>query len=128
MISLLSLGKAELGASLDTLLPDTPDHCDDLLDIFFYNVDPMMRVVHKPTTTRKFHSLIREHAPLAFAIFYAAIHALPAAAVEERYGERKEVLLQRYEQGVEISLARDNYLTTSSLEVLVSISIRELLS
>jgi len=80
-----------------------------------------MRVVHKPTMMRKFSSLIREHSPLAFAIFYASIHALPSASVEERYGEKKDTLLERYEKGVEISLARENYLTTSSLEVLVSI-------
>jgi hypothetical protein len=114
------LGKAKVGVSLESLLPDAPEHYDDLLDIYFYNVDPMIRVVHKPTLARKFHSLVRECAPIAFAVFYAAIHSLPATAVEERFGERKDDLLQRYEQGVEISLARDNFLTTSSLEVLVS--------
>jgi hypothetical protein len=118
LISLLALGKAKVGLGLETLLPDSPEHIDDLLDIYFYNVDPMIRVVHKPTLLRKFHLLVRECAPIAFAVFYAAIHSLPPTAVEERFGDRKEDLLQRYEQGVEISLARDNFLTTSSLEVL----------
>jgi hypothetical protein len=36
----------------------------------------------------------------------------------EKFGETKEDLLARYELGVEISLARENYLTTPSLEVL----------
>lgn len=55
---------------------------------------------------------------MSFAIFYAAVNALPATAVENKFGEKKEDLLTRFELGLEIGLARENYLTTSSLEVL----------
>ncbi|KAF2205158.1 hypothetical protein GQ43DRAFT_59111 [Delitschia confertaspora ATCC 74209] len=118
LISLLALGQAQAGVTLEALLPRKPEHCDALLDIYFYNFDPMMKVVHKPTVYRKFRSFIREGVPIAFAIFYAATYSLPPKEVEEKFGERKEDLLQRYEQGVEISLARERFLTTSSLEVL----------
>jgi hypothetical protein len=37
--------------------------------------------------------------------------------VQSRFGESKEDLLDRFQLGVEISLARENYLTTSSLEI-----------
>jgi hypothetical protein len=116
LVALLSLGRAKLGITLQQLLPQTDEHRDALLDLFFSNVDPMTRIVHKPTLFRKFPTLMRETQPIAFAVFYSAINSLPTQTVEERFGESKDDLLARFELGVEISLARENYLTTSSLE------------
>ncbi|ORY00294.1 fungal-specific transcription factor domain-domain-containing protein [Clohesyomyces aquaticus] len=118
LVSLLSLGRAPIGLTLQSLLPKTQEHQDALLELFFTNVDPMIRIVHKPTLRRKFPTYIRDTSSIAFAVFYGTINALSPSDVEERFGETKDVLLRRYEQGVEISLARENYLTTSSLEVL----------
>ncbi|KAF2181621.1 hypothetical protein K469DRAFT_588693 [Zopfia rhizophila CBS 207.26] len=118
LISLLSLGRARIGITLKSLLPHTQEHCDTLLELFFCNVDPMIRVVHKPTLIRKFPIHIRETNPIAFAVFYSAINALPPSAVEVKFGEKKDCLLERFEQGIGVSLARENYLTTSSTEVL----------
>jgi hypothetical protein len=37
--------------------------------------------------------------------------------VQGKFGESKEALLDKLQLGVEISLARENYLTSSSLEI-----------
>ncbi|KAF2263940.1 hypothetical protein CC78DRAFT_603201 [Lojkania enalia] len=117
LVHLLSLGRAKIGLTLQQLLPHSREMQDALLDIFFSNVDLMVRVTHKPTLLRKFPVLVHETQPLAFAIFYSAINSLPPQTVEEKFGESKDELLARFELGVEISLARENYLTTSSLEI-----------
>ncbi|CAO2649345.1 Nn.00g067300.m01.CDS01 [Neocucurbitaria sp. VM-36] len=117
LVDLLSLGRAGAGSNLEQLLPSTQEHRDTLLDVYFANVDPMVRITHKPTVLRKFPSYNREAHPMAFAIFFSAINSLPPKVVQNKFGESKENLLERFQLGVEISLARENYLTTSSLEI-----------
>ncbi|KAL6706734.1 hypothetical protein ACN47E_005276 [Coniothyrium glycines] len=117
LVDLLSLGRAGAGLSLDKLLPDSQEQRDTLLDVYFANVDPMIRITHRPTVIRKFASYNHEAHPIAFAIYFSAINSLPPMVVENRFGHSKESLLDRFQLGVEISLARENYLTTSSLEV-----------
>lgn len=78
----------------------------------------MIRVIHKPTLIRKFSYFVRDNHPIAWGVFYSAVNSLPPAVCEKQFGENKEDLLTRFELGVEISLARENYLTTSSIEVL----------
>lgn len=111
------MGRAGAGSSLEKLLPHSQEHRDTLLDVFFANVDPMVRITHRPSVIRKFPSYNHEAHPIAFAIYFSAINSLPPKVVETRFGESKEILLERFQLGVEISLARENYLTTSSLEV-----------
>jgi hypothetical protein len=77
----------------------------------------MIRIIHRPTLIRKFPYYVSETHPLAWAVFFSAINSRPPAVVEEKFGDNKEELLARYELGLEISLAREQYLTTSSLEV-----------
>lgn len=78
----------------------------------------MVRITHTPTLLRKLPHLIHDTRPIVFAIYYSAINSLPPSICLETFGESKDDLLAQYELGVEISLARENYLTTSSLEVL----------
>ncbi|KAF3053359.1 hypothetical protein E8E11_011608 [Didymella keratinophila] len=113
LVDLLSLGRAGAGSNLDQLLPDSQDQRDTLLDIYFANVDPMVRITHKPTVMRRYPIYMRETHPLAFAICFSAINSLPPNVVQSRFGDTKEELLDRFQLGVEISLARENYLTTS---------------
>ncbi|KAH7122520.1 fungal-specific transcription factor domain-containing protein [Dendryphion nanum] len=118
LVHLLSLGRAKIGSTLQAFLPQSQEHQDALLEIYFLNVDPMVRITHKPTLLRRFSLYIEETHPIPFAVFYAAVNSLPPHICEEKFGESKDELLGRFELGVEISLARENYLTTSSLEVL----------
>lgn len=117
LVDLLSLGRAGMGSSLEQLLPHNLDFRDTLLDVYFANVDPMVRITHKSTVMRKFASYNRETHPIAFAIYFSAINSLPPKVVQGKFHETKEALLDRFQLGVEISLARENYLTSSSLEI-----------
>ncbi|KAF2273782.1 uncharacterized protein EI97DRAFT_444596 [Westerdykella ornata] len=118
LVHLLSLGRSKVGVDLQQLLPQAQHHRDELLQIYFANVDPITRITHTPSLVRRFPLYVQETRPIAFAIFFSAVNSLPPAVCEEKFSESKEDLLTRYELGIEISLARENYLTTSSLEVL----------
>ncbi|KAI8940977.1 hypothetical protein NX059_002227 [Plenodomus lindquistii] len=117
LVDLLSLGRARSQSSLEQLLPSSQEQRDTLLDIYFANVDPMVRITHKPTVVRKFSYYNQEAHPISFAIYFSAINSLPPKIVQNKFGESKENLLNRFQLGVEITLARENYLTTSSLEI-----------
>lgn len=117
LIHFLSLGRAKIGVTLESLLPESQEHRDALLEVYFSHVDPMVRITHKPTLLRKLPFYCKETQPLAFAVFYSAINSLPPTVVENKFGQSKDDLLARFELGVEIGLARENYLTTSSLEI-----------
>lgn len=117
LVDLLSLGRAHSQSSLEQLLPNSQEDRDTLLDVYWTNVEPLLRIMHKPTIVRKFSYYNCEAHPISFAIYFAAINSLSSNVVLEKFGESKETLLDRYQLGVEITLARENYLTTSSLEI-----------
>ncbi|KAI8408151.1 hypothetical protein FOFC_11085 [Fusarium oxysporum] len=135
-----------LGPSTDDLriwAPTSADTCLILLDTFYSHVDPMTRIVHKPTLKRRLiqyidytygvkasssddgeflaaHSGEDIHAfePLALAVFYSAINSLSAEDVLLQFPVEKEALLSQFQHGVQIGLGRENLLTTPSIEVL----------
>lgn len=117
LVDLLSLGRAGIGSNLEQLLPNNQSLRDTLLDVYFANVDPMVRITHKSTVVRKFALYNQETHPITFAIYFSAINSLPPKVVHSKFGDTKEALLDRFQLGVEISLARENYLTSSSLEI-----------
>jgi hypothetical protein len=117
LIHFLSLGRSKISVSLGQLLPDSQKHQDALLEVYFANVDPMVRVTHRPTLVRKMPNYASEVHPMAFAVFYSAVNSLPATVVQNRFGEVKEDFLARLELGIEVGLARGNYLTTQSMEI-----------
>jgi hypothetical protein len=117
LVDLLSLGRAGIGSNLEQLLPNSQQLRDTLLDVYFANVDPMVRITHKATVTGKFASYNHETHSISFAIYFSAINSLPPNVVKSKFNESKESLLNRFQLGVEISLARENYLTSSSLEI-----------
>jgi hypothetical protein len=117
LVDLLSLGRAGMGSNLEQLLPSSKETRDTLLDVYFANVDPMVGITHKSTVLRRFATYNRETHPLAFAIYFSAVNSLPPKVIQGKFHESKELLLDRFQLGIEISLARENYLTTSSLEI-----------
>lgn len=114
----MGLGRSKIGVSLRRLLPDTQESSEALLEIFFSNVDPVMRVTHGPTLRKKLSTYYHDRHPLAFAIYFSAINSLPPAVVESRFGESKRDLIAKYVMGLEVGLSRANYLTSPSLEIL----------
>ncbi|KAM5373979.1 hypothetical protein ACJA88_008141 [Fusarium oxysporum] len=134
------------GPSTDDLriwAPTSADTCLILLDTFYAHVDPMTRIVHNPTLKRRLiqyidytygvnasssddgeflaaHSGedIHTFEPLALAVFYSVINSLSAEDVLLQFSVEKEALLSQFQHGVQISLGRENFLTTPSIEVL----------
>jgi len=99
----------------------------------------MCRIIHRQTLLRRFTQYLRNlypaaadnpgrsevnpsslnsFEPLAFAIFYSAINSMGPEGVLARYGKEKKYYMEMYKLGVELSLERENFLSTSSLEVL----------
>ncbi|KAF5988763.1 C6 transcription factor [Fusarium coicis] len=129
---------------LRTWAPPSADTCLTLLDTFYLNVDPMTRIVHKPTLKRRLIQYIdytygmnasssdREEClaahsgeedihpfePLALAVFYSAINSLSAGDVLLQFSVEKETLLSQFQHGLQVGLGRENFLTTPSIEVL----------
>ncbi|KAL5394175.1 hypothetical protein PMIN06_005167 [Paraphaeosphaeria minitans] len=118
LIHAIGLGRAKVGVSLETLMPESQEQRDALLDTYFSNVDPVIRITHRPSLINKAPSYAQNVHPLVFAIFYSAINSLPPALVESRFGESREELMAKFELGIEIGLSRGNYLTSPSLELL----------
>lgn len=118
LVHLLSLSRARVGVSLQELLPQSQSQLDAFLELYFVNVDPVLKITHQPSLLRKFSRHVQDAHPIAFAVFYSVVYSLSPSACVENFGEQKEDLLARYELGIEISLARENYLTTTSLEIL----------
>lgn len=116
--SLFPIGRNNSDMNVKSFLPESNEQADALLEIFLSNVDPMTRIIHKPTLIRRFDNHVREANPLAFAIFYSAINSMSSSTVIGKFNAKKESLLEQFQQGLEMSLARDHFLTTSSLEVL----------
>ncbi|KAF5583206.1 C6 transcription factor [Fusarium pseudoanthophilum] len=128
---------------LRTWAPPSSDICLILLDKFYSNVDPMTRIVHKPTLKRRVVQYIdytygmnassseneeclaarssediHPFEPLALAVFYSAINSLSAEDVLLQFSIEKETLLSQFQHGVQVGLGRENFLTTPSIEVL----------
>lgn len=104
----------------------------------------MIRLVHKPPLTRRFtqyvnqtyglpaqetttegdqttsvsYSIMHRFEPLAFAIFFAAVNSLTQNSVFERFASEKDTLLTQFQTAIKLGLGRENFLTTSSIEVL----------
>ncbi|KAK2616886.1 nrps5 single domain, non-ribosomal peptide synthase-like protein [Conoideocrella luteorostrata] len=129
--------------SLGTWAPRSVEDCFALLEIFHSNVDPMTRIVHKPSLRRRFNQYARHtydaevqspqddetgapihipaihtFEPMALAIFYSAINSLSAESVVTQFAAQKEALLAQFQKGVELGLGREDFLTTPSIEVL----------
>ncbi|KAH7313439.1 fungal-specific transcription factor domain-containing protein [Stachybotrys elegans] len=102
-----------------------PAHVPFLWSAFQRNVDPLVKILHIPST----ESIIRDAtaAPeslppateaLVFAIYYSAIISLEADEVMESMAMSRDDLLVQLRFASEQSLAKANYLNTSDLTVI----------
>ncbi|OQD66887.1 hypothetical protein PENPOL_c004G05978 [Penicillium polonicum] len=133
-------------ASGDTFWPDTREDCYLLLNVFLTNFDPIHRIVHRPSLTRRFDAFVRANyhldnhpppvttgssssmisqpkntvsfEPLAMSIFYAAVNSMKDTDVSTMFGTDKSYLLNRYRTGTEVHLKRHKFMTSRIFEVL----------
>lgn len=109
-----------------------PERIKKLREVYFRNVDPLLKVLHRPTVEREFDLFIvnpednppdKQTEALFFAIYFAAVTSLGPERCVEVLGEERAPLSARYRQGVEFALARADYLNSTSLETLQALTI-----
>lgn len=126
-------------SDLSQFLPDSLEQCYGLLECFIANVEPMAKLIHRPTFIRRLQQYLHKRMagrgeaarlttmddktlkpfePLVFVMFYAAVNSMKPSETLEKFHTERDVLLRRFREGLEISLEREGFLTTSSIEVL----------
>ncbi|KAJ5202342.1 hypothetical protein N7449_004421 [Penicillium cf. viridicatum] len=129
-----------------TFWPDTREDYYLLLNVSLANVDPIHRIVHRPSLGRRFDKFVRTHyllendhtpivtgtssnmifhptnmdpfEPLAMSIFYAAVNSMKDTDMVTAFGTNRSHLLNRYRTGTEVHLKRQKFMTSRSFEVL----------
>lgn len=94
-----------------------------LYDTYVQAVDPLVRVIHKPTCALQlatFHALgcgsaSKDFEALLFAIYFAAITSMLPVRVVELFGCDKKAMLARYHVAVEQALSNARFLQSEEL-------------
>lgn len=98
-----------------------------LHDYYFSNVDPMFKVLHRPSVSEFMlyekpylgHGLDNSAVDaLCFAVYYAAINTQDELSCKTNFGDTKINLLNRYRFGFEVHLARADFLNSMEIEVI----------
>ncbi|KND90938.1 putative transcriptional regulatory protein [Tolypocladium ophioglossoides CBS 100239] len=107
-----------------------PSHVTFLWSVYQENVEPLIKVLHVPTTElvlrdarRNSEKLSPSHEALVFAIYFAAVTALEPDEVETNFGANRDDLLAQYRFALEQSLAKANFLDTSDIAVVQAFTI-----
>ncbi|TVY45871.1 Bikaverin cluster transcription factor [Lachnellula occidentalis] len=122
------------------LSPSTPDlrefhplpsQIPFLLDIFSENVNSIMRIVHVPTLTKMVRdlrgsdmtSLSPANEALMFSIYYAAITSMEEDDIKTNFGVSKTDLNLKYRLGLELALAKADFLNVPDLVLVQAFAI-----
>ena len=107
-----------------------PDQIMTLWRIFVEQIDPIIRLVHKPSLLNKIidvkDDVTRLNKPfeaLMFSIYFACITSMTGMECQIRLGENKDVLLARYRFALQQSLARAGFLSTHNVVTLQALII-----
>ncbi|KXH69509.1 hypothetical protein CSAL01_01531 [Colletotrichum salicis] len=106
------------------------DHIMYMCGIFFSNVDPAFKVIHRPTVSVElegFANAVNRHIDdateaLFFSMYFGAITTLTNEACLKNLGEERSVLAQRYREGVERALHSADYLNSSEIRTLQALT------
>ena len=92
--------------------------------LYVENVDPVVRLLHKPTAQKLFiqaskdqSSLTRVTEPLVFAVYFSVITSLSNEDCHRLLGLDREVGLKRFRYATEQALAKANFLATQEIIV-----------
>lgn len=95
--------------------------------IFKENVDPVLRILHRPTieklvaeATRNLDHLTKTSECTIFSIYYAVVTSSSPQECVNILGFDKEAGLKRYRFAFEQSLARANFLSTQEVDILLA--------
>ncbi|KAL8874302.1 MAG: hypothetical protein Q9174_000342 [Haloplaca sp. 1 TL-2023] len=113
-------------------LHPTPAQIEAMCSIYISNVDPINKILHKPTL-RKFISGAKDHLDsmpggskmqaLMFAMYFAAITSLTPQECAAQCGEQKQQLLSRYRYGTEQALMQAELLNSMEMVTLQALVI-----
>ncbi|OHE93724.1 fungal specific transcription factor domain-containing protein [Colletotrichum orchidophilum] len=106
------------------------DHIMYMCGIFFSNVDPAFKVIHRPTISVElegFANATNKHIDdateaLFFSMYFGAITSLTNEACLRNLGEERSVLAQRYREGVERALHKADYLNSTEIRTLQALT------
>lgn len=96
-----------------------------LWTIYEENVDPVVRILHRPSmrniiikASSNIETLTKAQEVLLFSLYYGSVCSLTPAQCRTQLGVEKDQMTSRFRFAVEQALARANFLNTSSLMVL----------
>lgn len=125
-------GNVHAASAADPLRHPPPERMKKLREIYFRNLDPLLKILHRPTIEREFDVFIvnpednppsRMAEALFFAMYFAAVTSLSPESCARQLGEERGLLAVQYRQAVEIALARADYLNSTSLETLQALTL-----
>jgi hypothetical protein len=105
-------------------------HLSILFQIYFANVDPVCKILHKPTAMAylaRAKDLLDENTgrfkfasieAIIFAIYFAAITTLTASDCLNYFSEEKNVLVARYKRSTEVALSRADFMNSMEIVTL----------
>lgn len=114
-------GFSSLKVDLQSLYP-SPSQIFILWEVYKENVDPVMRLIHRPTTRNillnaasSTDKITRPAEALLFSIYYGAVTSLTQEQCRKLLDEDRVELLKKYRFATEQALARADFLNSSSL-------------
>jgi len=114
-------GYSSTAVDLRSLHP-TPSQTFILWEVFKENVDPVVRILHRPTArmilmnaASNLDRVSKPNEALLFAIYFGAVVSLTPEQCQQLLDEPKETLVKKYRFATEQALARADFLNSSSL-------------
>jgi hypothetical protein len=112
-------------ANIACNLPPNTRH--RLCDVFFHNVDPLFKVLHRPSLQaflkdgKPYLDYEQDHkapATLASAVYLCAVCTLDEAECQLMFNTNKKTVVAEFQKVTEVALARADFVTTNDLTVL----------
>lgn len=97
-------------------------HFAVLTGVFWSRVDPICKVLHRPTVDAYFSDMrplidsatgrfkFRSLETVACAVYLAAVTSMSTEECQEKLGEERHILMLRYKKGTELALVQSNFL------------------
>lgn len=132
LVSAAIFGNPQTAKMNDRPLHPPPERIKKLRDVYFRNVDMLIKILHRPTIEKEFDLFIvnsEDNLPsksmeaLFFAMYFAAVTSLSPERCRSLLGEDRTFLLAQYRQTVELALARADFLNNTSLECLQALTL-----
>ncbi|MCJ1400147.1 hypothetical protein MMC11_003351 [Xylographa trunciseda] len=110
----------------------TPHQLYTFCEIYLTNVDPVFKILHAPSLRRYLQEGAakldcspgsRGLEALKFAVCYAAIVSMTDEECRNRIGEDRAVLITKYRAGVELGLAKADFVNTVEMSTLQALTI-----